>query len=159
MSDDAIALEQVASVPLAAIRRQVTAETLWTEIPKAPIWTLIAQRDLSNLGDLVVIYHDRGDERLLFQPGGVAIDIGLRMESAFEGDQTLKCIMTPAGRVAHARHQGHYELLPTIHGDIRAWCAAAGHSIAGINWEHYSHWSEAPEERVTDIYYLLDDPR
>ena len=155
MSDDAISVRTVAPMPLAAVRRQVTSDNLTTEIVKAPIWSLVEKRGLRSLGQTVVVYHDRGDEMLLFRPGGVTVDVGVLLEEPFHGDRTLQCVMTPAGRVAHARHHGHYELLSTIHGDIRAWCAAQSRRIAGINWEHYGHWHEEPERRVTDVYYLL----
>jgi effector-binding domain-containing protein len=155
MPDDAISVKVVDSMPLAAVRRQVTAANLPQEVVKAPIWQLVESRGLKSLGQTVLIFHDRGSEMLRYQPGGVAVDVGVVLHEPFEGDQVLQCVLTPAGRVAWARHYGHYELLPTIHGDIRAWCAAQGHQIAGINWEHYGHWHEEPERRITDVYYLL----
>jgi hypothetical protein len=155
MSDDAISVKVVDSMPLAAVRRQVTAKTLPQEVVKAPIWSLVESRGLKSLGQTVLIFHDRDNEMLRFQPGGVTVDVGVLLSEPFEGDRALQCVLTPAGRVAWARHHGHYELLPTIHGDIRAWCAAEGHMIAGINWEHFGHWHEEPERRITDVYYLL----
>jgi effector-binding domain-containing protein len=156
MSDEAIAVKVVDSMPLAAVRRQVTMETLATETAKAPIWALAQRRGLKSTDHVVLVYHDRVDERLINRPGGVAVDIGVLLEAPFEGDMALQCVLTPAGRVAWTRHHGHYELLPTIHGDIRAWCVAEGYEIAGINWEDYL-WHEEPERRVTDVYYLLRD--
>ncbi len=155
MAEDEITIRTVASMPLAAVRRQVTVESLWSEAMKAPIWTLTQERGLKTSGHMVFIYHDRGSEMLINRPGGVAVDIGVVLEKPFEGDLVLQCIMTPAGRVAHARHFGHYEMLPVVHTDIRAWCVTEGHQIAGINWEHYGHWHEEPEQRITDVYYLL----
>jgi effector-binding domain-containing protein len=157
MSEEPIAVKVVDSMPLAAVRRQLTAENLAREVVKAPIWSLVESRGLKSLGQTVLIYHDHDHEMLRFQPGGVAVDVGIVLSEPFEGDRALQCVWTPAGRVAWTRHYGHYELLPTIHGDIIAWCAAEGHQIAGINWEHFGTWYEEPERRVTDVYYLLRD--
>lgn len=156
MPDD-ISIKRVEPMPLAAVRRQVTVDTLMSEAMKAPIWELAQQRGLRTSGHMVFLYHDERDEMLIHRPQGVAVDIGVALEEPFTGDRTLQCVTTPGGRVAWARHYGHYELLPTIHADIRAWCVAEGHEIAGINWEHYGHWHEEPERRVTDVYYLLSD--
>jgi effector-binding domain-containing protein len=155
MGDDGITIETVTPLPLAAVRRQVTIANAREEMVKAPVWALIEERGLKSLGQTVVVYHDRGNEMLLAKPGGVAADIGVLLQEPFAGDSLLQCVMTPAGRAAHARHYGHYEMLSVIHGDIRAWCMSEGLSIAGINWEHYAHWHEEPAERVTDLYYLL----
>ncbi|HHY48985.1 MAG TPA: GyrI-like domain-containing protein, partial [Alphaproteobacteria bacterium] len=91
----------------------------------------------------------------LNRPEGVEADVGVVVETPFAGDRTLQCVMTPAGRAAYARHVGDYVLLPVIHADIRAWCCDAGLRITGVNWEHYAHWHEEPERRITDVYYLL----
>lgn len=154
-----ISIRTVEPMAIAAVRRQVTTETLWPEAMKAPIWTLTQQRGLKTSGHMVFVYHDRSTEMLINRPGGVEVDIGVLLEHPFESDRVLQCVLTPAGRVAHARHHGHYELLPTIHGDVRAWCAAEGHALAGINWEHYGVWHEEPERRVTDVYYLLREDK
>lgn len=159
MSEDPISVRNVAAMPLAAVRRQVTATTLVPEAMKAPIWTLSQERGLTTSGHLAFVYHDHGAERLINKPSGVAVDIGVVLEEPFEGDLVLRCVMTPSGRVAFARHHGHYELLPAIHGDIRAWCAAERLAIVGINWEHYWHWHEEPEQRITDVCYLLADSK
>jgi effector-binding domain-containing protein len=155
MGDDGITIDTVTPLPLAAVRRQVTAANAGAEIVKAPIWALVEERALKSLGQTVVVYYDRGTEMLLGKPGGVAADIGVLLEEPFEGDRILQCVMTPSGRAAHARHYGHYEMLPVIHGDVRAWCMAEGLTIAGVNWEHYAHWHEDPRQLITDVYYLL----
>lgn len=155
MADDAISVRTVAAMPIAAVRRQITGATMAREVVKAPIWSLAEARGLESLGQLVVIYHDSPDDVRLNRPGGVAADIGVLVARPFAGDRTLQCVMTPAGRAAHMRHNGHYELLPVVHADIRAWCLDQGHVIEGTNWEHYAHWHEESEQRVTDVYYLL----
>ena len=153
--DSIVAIRMVKSMPIAAVRRQVTAATLSDEVVRSPVWSLTGKRGIRDLGQMVIVYHDHGTEMLLNRPGGVAIDLGILVEAPFDSDRTLQCVMTPSGRAAHFRHYGHYEMLPVIHSDIRAWCADAGHTIAGINWEHYAHWHEEAERRITDVYYLL----
>jgi effector-binding domain-containing protein len=153
--DGAISVIDVTPMSLAAVRRQVTAATLWPEAMKAPLWTLTRERGIETPGYMCFVYHDRPGEMLINRPGGVAVDIGVVVGEPFDGDRMLQHVTTPAGRVAHARHHGHYELLPTIHGDIRAWCLDKGYELAGINWEHYGVWHEEPEQRITDVYYLL----
>src|SRR5690606_35930417 len=141
MGEGAISVRTVAPIPLAAVRRRVTAATVADEVVKAPVWALLTERGLNNTGETVVIYYDDGaPEMALHRPEGVEVDVGVVVTAPFEGDRTLQCVSTPAGRAAHARHVGHYALLPVIHADIRAWCCAAGLPISGINWERYAHW-------------------
>lgn len=155
MTDGAISIRTVAPLPIAAVRRRVTAATVVAEYIKAPIWAQADKRGVTLLGDAVFIYYDGAGPRSLNLPEGVEADLGIRVAEPFEGDILLNCVMTPAGRAACIRHSGHYELLPAIHGDVRAWCADQGFDIAGLHWEHYVHWHEEPSRRVTDIYYLL----
>ena len=155
MDAGGITIETVSPLPLAAVRRQVTTANLVIQIVGAPIWSLTEQRGLDSGGQVVVIYYDSGTGTRLAPPDGVAADIGVLLAEPFEGDQSLQCVMTPTGRVARFRHHGHYELLPVVHADIRAWCLDRGHAIAGTNWEHFAQWHEDPEKLVTDVYYLL----
>jgi effector-binding domain-containing protein len=155
VGDDGITIETVTPLPLAAVRRQLTPTNLADEVVKAPIWTLVQQRALLSRDQTVIVYHDRGTEMLFGQPGGVPADIGVLLAEPFDGDSVLQCVMTPGGRAVHARHYGPYQMLPVIHGDIRAWCMAEGLAIQGVNWERYAHWHEEPAERITDVYYLL----
>lgn len=155
MSDGVISIKTVAPMPLAAMRRQVTAKTLSTVTMSLPVWTTIRDRGLKSLDTTVVIYHDSCERMLISHPDGVAIDYGVVLSEPFEGDRVIQCVMTPGGRVAHARHQGGYQMLPVIHTDIRAWCIDKGHQITGQNWEHYAVWNEDPERCITDVYYLL----
>jgi effector-binding domain-containing protein len=155
MSDGAISVKTVAPMAIAAVRRQVTAASLWPEAMKAPIWTLTQQRGITTSGHMVFVYHDHPEAMLVNRPAGVPVDIGVKIDEPFDGDATLQCVLTPAGRVAWARHQGHYEMLPVIHTDIRAWCLDEGHRITGTSWDHYWYWHEEPQQRVTDVFYLL----
>jgi effector-binding domain-containing protein len=150
-----IAVGTEAPMIIAAVRRQATVDTIMSEAMKAPLWTLTEERAIPTSGHMVFLYHDRPDGMLLNHPDGVAVDIGVKVEQPFAGDPALQCLMTPAGRTAWTRHRGHYEMLPVIHTDIRAWCVEHGHRITGTSWEHYWHWHEEPEQRMTDVFYLL----
>lgn len=143
-------------MPVAAVRRRITSATLLDEYIRAPLWQQADRLGLHVIGDNVILYHDTpGPIGGLHQPDGVEADLGIRVAQPFEGDLLLQCVMTPAGRVAHARCDGDYALIPVIHADIRAWCAAEGHRITGVHWEHYVQWHEVSGSRVTDIYYAL----
>jgi effector-binding domain-containing protein len=150
-----VAIVEVSPLPLAAVRRQVTSDNLVNTVISAPIWKLSADRGLKTTDQTVLIYHDDGTELLKHSPDGVAIDIGVLLEEPFAGDLMLQCVMTPAGRAAHARQTGPYDLLPATHASIRNWCEVHGHAIVGINWVRYTHWNEDPDKRITDVYYLL----
>jgi hypothetical protein len=41
------------------------------------------------------------------------------------------------------------------HDAIRQWCRDNERQIAGPNWEVYGHWSDDPDQRRTDVFYLL----
>lgn len=155
--DGAVSIKTVEAIPLAAVRRRVTAATFLDEYIKAPLWQQVDKRGLKTNGDSVIIYHDHPDAMLINHPEGIIAEMGLVLESPFEGDMVLQCVMTPAGRAAHARHNGPYEMLPVIHTDIRAWCAESGHELDGTAWEHYVFWHEDPQHRITDVYYLVKE--
>jgi effector-binding domain-containing protein len=155
MSDGVISIKTVTPLPLAAMRRKVTADTLSPVTMGLPVWTRVQEMGLKSLDTSVIIYHDSGKRMLIHQPGGVEIDYGVLLSEAFEGDRLLQCITTPGGRVAHVRHHGAYQMLPIINTDIRAWCIDKGHEITGVHWEHYAVWNEDPDRCVTDVYYQL----
>jgi effector-binding domain-containing protein len=155
MSDGVISIKTVTPLPLAAMRRKVTSETLSPVTMGLPVWTRVQERALKSLDTSVIIYHDSCHRMLIHQPGGVEIDYGVLLSEPFEGDRVLHCVMTPGGRVAHSRHNGGYQMLPVIHTDIRAWCIDKGHQITGTHWEHHVVWNEDPDRCVTDIYYQL----
>jgi effector-binding domain-containing protein len=155
MSDGVISIKTVTPLPTAAMRRRVTSDTLSRVTMGLPVWNRVHDRGLKSLDSAVIIYHDNARSMLINQPGGVEIDYGVLLSEPFESDQVLHCVMTPGGRVACARHNGGYGLLPVIHSDIRAWCIDKGHEITGLHWEHRLVWNEDPDRCVTDIYYQL----
>ncbi len=155
MSEGEVSIKTATPMPIAAVRRRVTRENLTHVTISVPTWALVQERRLKSLDQTVVIYHDSPDLMLIDGPRGVEADVGISLAEPFDSDRLLQCVMTPGGLVAHARHYGHYELLPVIHTDIRAWCVGHGLAIAGLNWEHYTLWHEDSLKRITDVYYLL----
>src|SRR5688500_9041503 len=115
MTSADVTIVEVSPLPLAAVRRQVTSSTLVNTVISAPVWKLSADRGLKTTDETVLIYHDDGTGLLHNSPDGVAIDIGVLLEEPFVGDLMLQCVMTPAGRAAHARQVGPYDLLPATH--------------------------------------------
>ena len=150
-----ISVREVAPLAVAAVRRRVTAHTFLDEYIKAPLWAQVDKRQLQTTGETVIVYYDAAGRTGLQQPAGIDVDMGLLVAAPFDGDVLLQCVLTPSGRAAHLRHDGHYALLPVIHSDIRAWCESEGHAITGLHWEHYVTWHEDQSRRVTDIYYQL----
>jgi DNA gyrase inhibitor GyrI len=155
MTSPDVTIVEVSPLPLAAVRRQVKLDNLVNTVISAPIWRLSEERGLDATNQTVLIYYDDGTDLLRHSPGGVTMDVGVLLHEPFEGDALLQCAMTPAGRAAHARQIGSYDLLPGTHGSIRDWCAARGHALAGTNWERYTHWNEDQSKSITDVYYLL----
>jgi len=66
---------------------------------------------------------------------------------------------SPAGRALHAVHRGPYDGVAVTYEKLAAWMAAHGFAGGQASWEQYmSDPKETPvEDRVTDIYFLLDD--
>ncbi len=157
MSASPVTAKLVEPMPLASVRRRVTRASVARVAMSVPVWSRSVKRQLKGLDQLVIVYHDSNSVMLLDHPDGCAVDIGVRLAEPFEDDAVLKCVMTPAGIAAHARHCGPYEMLPVIHTDIRAWAIDQNRPITGLCWEHYAVWHEDADRLVTDVYYLLAD--
>ena len=69
--------------------------------------------------------------------------------------EALDAMVIPAKRALRLRHVGPYEELPAVHQRMHNWMWQQGMRDVGLNWEFYTHWSEDPAERVTDVYYAL----
>lgn len=155
MSGVTVSVQRVEAMPVASVQRRVTRANFQDVTGASPVWSIIREHKLSSLDQAVVVYHDDPDLMLINQPGGLDVDVGVRLREPFENDTILTCVMTPGGLTAHARHQGSYAMLPVIHTDIRAWCVDQGRKITGLCWELYTVWNEDPELRITDVYYQL----
>jgi effector-binding domain-containing protein len=83
------------------------------------------------------------------------LEIGVEVSDGFTGAGHVVRSSTPAGKVATMAHFGPYAGLSAAHAAIQSWCRAAGHRLAGPNWEIYGHWTDDPAALRTDIFYLL----
>jgi len=83
------------------------------------------------------------------------IEFGVGARAPFTPVGRVENSETPSGDVATTTHWGDYALLGPAHQAVVDWCKAEGHTLAGISWEVYGHWSDDPSKRRTDIYQLL----
>lgn len=153
MARDAAIIE-VRPLRLAAVRRQVTAATLGNAIISAPVWSLLAERGVLDIGRTVVIYWN-DDQHSLDAPAGVPVDVGVEVPQADFDHPALSLVHTPAGRAARFHHVGPYEALGDVRSDLRSWCAARGEAIAGVSWEVFDYFDEDPYRCETGVFYLL----
>jgi effector-binding domain-containing protein len=147
-----VRLEQVSSRPLAMVRRQAKLEELAKVIPDGcgKVWDVVRSQQLKkSAGRHVALYWD----------DDFNLEVGCEMDGPFSGHDEVFPSATPGGLVATAVHFGPYNQLPAAHHAIRRWCAEHNHTLAGPNWEIYSHWVHAwcddPTKIRTDVYYLL----
>lgn len=140
--------------PLAVVRRRAAARDLSKVVPNAcgVVWGVVRARRIQGAGRHVALYLD--DE--------VNLEVGVELETPFDGDGEVVGSALPAGAVATTVHFGPYSRLHEAHHAIRDWCAKHGHSPAGPNWEVYGHWLDAwnadPRGIRTDVFYLLKGP-
>ncbi len=146
-----IRVKQVASEPLAVVRRRASLPELSNVVPAAcgEVWKSIRAQQISGAGRLVALYLD--DQ--------INLEVGVELSAPYSGNGQLLASATPAGRVATAMHLGPYTLLHKAHEAIRSWCGDKGYRLAGPNWEIYGHWIEEwntdPTKITTEVCYLL----
>jgi effector-binding domain-containing protein len=149
-----VRLEQLASRPLAVVRRRASRQQLPGVIPDAcgTVWKVVRARNIPRAGRHIAVYLD--DE--------INLEVGVELDAPFAGDGELVASQTPAGTVATTVHFGPYQRLAAAHQAIQHWCATHGQSLAGPSWEIYGHWEAAwdadPSRIRTDVYYLLSRP-
>jgi effector-binding domain-containing protein len=150
-----IRLEQIQSVPLAVVRRRARQQDLPKVVPDAcgTVWTVMRAQQVKGAGRHIAIYFYNQ----------INLEVGVELETPFEGHGEVVGSATPAGLVAATTHYGPYSLLHQAHQVICQWCQKNGYELAGPNWEIYGHWKEEwnsdPTKIVTDVYYLLAAPK
>ena len=146
-----IRVEQLASQPIAVVRRQASSHELSRVVPQAcgEVWSAVKAQNIAGAGRLVALYLD----------DKINLEVGVELATPFAGGGAVAGSATPAGTVAVTVHFGPYHRLHEAHQAIRQWCADNGHTPAGPNWEIYGHWMDEwirePEKIRTDVYYLL----
>jgi effector-binding domain-containing protein len=103
----------------------------------------------------IVFYHGVPGEDLLRTPEGMLIDCGVQMSAPFKPTGKIIASATPSGTVATLAHFGPYEQLGGAHKALHEWSKENGRAFAGPSWEVYGHWHDVPEQRRTDVFYLL----
>ena len=150
MSAYDVTVQQLQSIPLAVIRRQVRASELARVVPEScgVVWNAMRAQQ-TPAGRHVAIYWD----------GSIRLDVGVEVRGPFVDDGTVIHSETPAGEVVTTTHFGPYGGLHAAHEAVRQWCAAHQRPLAGPSWEIYGHWEPQwdtdPARIRTDVFYLL----
>ncbi len=145
-----VQLQRLDSIPLAVIRRQVTATELSRVVPECCglVWNEVRAQQ-STGGRHVALYWDRG----------IRLEVGVERLGPFADHGEVVNSETPAGDVASTTHFGPYGGLGAAHDAIQLWCKVNNHPLAGPCWEVYGHWQNEwnadPSRIRTDVYYLL----
>jgi effector-binding domain-containing protein len=147
---DDIRIEELPAVPLAVVRRQVSASELAQVVPECCgiVWQAVKAQQAA-AGRHVAVYCD----------DSIRLEVGVELHGLFVDDGEVVCSSTPAGLVASTTHRGPYDGLGAAHDAIRRWCAANGRRLAGPSWEIYGHWRPEwdadPSQIETDVCYLI----
>ena len=145
-----VELRNLASVPLAVVRRTANASELSRVVPECCglVWNAVKAQGAKG-GRHVAIYWD----------GAIRLEVGVELLGPFEERAGVVRSATPAGKVASTTYLGPYGGLGAAHGAIREWCKANGHHLAGPNWEIYGHWlpewDADPSKIRTDVFYQV----
>ncbi len=149
--DVEVRVEQLASRPLAVVRRRASVPQLAKVVPDAcgTVWNALRALKVAGAGRHVALYWD----------DAINLEVGVELDAPFAGNGEVVGSATPAGAVATATHFGPYNQLGNAHQAIRQWCADHGYALAGPNWEVYGHWlnewCDDPSKIRTDVFYLL----
>jgi len=145
-----VQVQQIDSIPVAVIRRQVTPSEISRTVRECCglVWNALREQQAQG-GRHVAIYWD----------GSIRLEAGAELFGPFiERDDVVRSA-TPAGAVASVAYFGPYSGLGTAHNAIRQWCRDNHLTLAGPNWEIYGHWQAEwntdPSQIRTDIYYQL----
>ena len=150
MAVSAVRVEQLQSIPLAVVRRQVQSSQLAGVIPRycGVVWDVVRAQHVK-AGRHVAIYWD----------GTIRLEVGVELFGTLGEHPDVVPSATPAGPVASVTYLGPYGGLGAAHAAIREWCRAHNRQPAGPNWEIYGHWlsewDSDPSQIRTDVCYLL----
>lgn len=150
MTVPTVELRHLPSVPLAVIRRRVSASELARVVPEGCgiVWNALRAQQVKP-GRNVAIYWN----------GDIRLEVGVELAEPFVEKDELVRSATPAGLTVFTTHVGPYRQLGTAHEAIREWCTARGHRLLGPNWEVYGHWqsewNEDPSKIRTDVFYQV----
>jgi len=150
MSAYAVTVQDLGSVPLAVIRRQVNPSELSRAVPEmcGRVWEALRAQGMRG-GRHVAVYLD----------DAIRIEVGVELLQPFVETGPVVRSATPAGPVATATYYGPYGGLGAAHDAIHEWCRAHGHQLTGRRWEVYGHWRSEwdadPSQIRTDVFYQI----
>ncbi len=152
-------IRQVEPSYLAVVRANVTRQNLAATIRQIltgnQVYQFIKQAGIQKAGHNVIIY--RNDQPKVFgnRPTEFVIEVGVQVETLFEGNDQVVSSATPGGRVATTLHTGPYDRLGQAHTAIMDWARIKGYPFTGLSWEVYGDWEEDPNKLTTEVFYLL----
>lgn len=150
MSQHVVTAQQLASVPLVVVRRQVHQADLSRVVPECCglVWNEVRAQQAKG-GRHVALYWD----------DGIRLEVGVELDGPFTERGGVVRSATPAGDVASTTHVGPYGSLAAAHEAIRRWVRENHRQLAGPSWEIYGHWrpewNDDPSKIRTDVFYLL----
>ena len=145
-----ISVQQVAPRPLAAVRERMALR----DVPSR-FRPFLDQVYAAAKGGSIVL---DGQNVFVYRatPSGlVDVEFGVGVAARFSPLGRVVCSDAPGGLVATTTHWGDYGALGAAHEAVVDWCRAEGHTLAGVSWEVYGHWSDDPATRRTDVFHLL----
>lgn len=143
--------EELASRPLAVVRRCAKPQELSKVVPDAcgVVWAALRAQQVTGAGRHVAVYLDCQ----------INLEVGVELDTPFNGVGEVVASVTPAGPVATTTHHGPYGSLHKAHEAILRWCGDHGHALVGPSWEVYGHWTDEcnrdPTRITTEVFYLL----
>jgi effector-binding domain-containing protein len=146
-----VRIEQFSGGPLMVVRRRGTKQELAKIIPQAcgTVWNVVRARQINGAGRHVAVYLD----------DVFSLEIGVELESPFDGEGEVIGSSLPPGPVATTTHFGPYQRLGEAHEALHKWCKANRREPIRPCWEIYGHWldewNKDPSKIRTDVYYLL----
>lgn len=150
MPQSPVRVQQISSVGLAVVRRQVHRSQLSRVVPECCglVWNEIRAQQAKG-GRHVAVYWD----------DSIRLEVGVELEGPFIERGGFVRSATPAGEVASTTHFGPYGGLGAAHDAIHRWVEQNTRQLAGPSWEIYGHWlsewNDDPSKIRTDVFYLL----
>jgi effector-binding domain-containing protein len=141
-----IRVEEVTPRHLAAARGVTSRADLGATILKLldRVWPVVREQGVQT-GHNVVVYLD----------GAMTIEAGVEVFGAFASTPDVHAFETPSGTAVTTTHFGEYTDVSAAYAALEQWFAGNSRRRAGPSWEVYGDWSEDPQQRRMDVYFLL----
>lgn len=149
--DYAPVIEQVAAVPMAAVKARASQPQLPRVIPTAldAVYAALRTGDYGPLGHYVVLYENWVD-------GVMDVHVGVALERPFPGVGKVIDAETPAGEAIHVVHFGEYSKMQPAHAAAQQAARDQGRRLTGASWEVYGDFTADMSKLRTEIYYQVE---